>query len=65
MNERIKAAKFFGLDKWPKIRISALKLALQETLPADPDKAKIARINKRFQTGRALAFYADNQNLFW
>jgi len=65
MNERIKAAKYFGLDKWPKIRIFALKLAMQEILTADPDKAKIERINRRFQTGRALAFYAANQNLFW
>jgi len=65
MNERIKAAKHFGLDKWPKIRISALKLAMQESMPSNPDKAKVERINKRFKTGRALAFYADNQNLFW
>ena len=67
MNDRIKSAKMFGIDKWPRIRLAALKLAMQESqvYPGNRDNQKIAKIRARFRIGQAFAFYSIHPNLFW
>jgi hypothetical protein len=67
MNDRIKSAKLFGIDRWPRIRLAALKLAMQESqvYPGNRDNRKLERIKKRFQVGQAFAFYSTRPDLFW
>lgn len=67
MNDRIKSAKHFGIHKWPRIKLAALKLAMQESqvYPGNRDNRKIERIKKRFGIGMAFAFYTNRPDLFW
>lgn len=67
MTDRIKAARYFGIDRWPRLRLAALKLALQEAvlMPGHRDTAKIKRVHRRFRTGAAFAFYTRRPELFW
>lgn len=67
MNDRIKSAKLFGIDKWPRIRLAALRLAMQESsvYPMHRDNRKIAKLKSRFHVGQALAFYSTRPDLFY
>ena len=65
MNEKIKAAKHFGLHK-NLLRCAALRLALGEMqcFPHARDMVKIRRILERFKLHDAFAFYATKPELF-
>ena len=60
--DRIKAAKFFGIDTWPRLKLAALKLAL--CLP-QCEWTKRDRVCARFKVGAAYSYYSEHPDLFW
>jgi hypothetical protein len=65
--DAIKAGKHFQIDRWPRLKYAALRLAMAEMQVSAPyrDKGKIHKLSQRFGIGSALAFYAGNPELFW
>ena len=63
--DRINAARHFGLHKWGAIKSAALRLALCELQTVEPKWEKPRRIADRFGLGSALAFYYKNPELYW
>lgn len=67
MKDAIKAGKHFKIDRWSRLKHSALRLAMAEMQVSAPyrDAEKIKALCQRFRIGAALAFYAGNPELFW
>jgi len=65
--EKIKAGRHFGIESWPKIKHSALRLAMAENqkIASYRDVNKIKLICDRFKIGKAFGFYSKNKELFW
>jgi hypothetical protein len=65
--DKIKAGCHFGIESWPKIKHSALRLAMAENqkIASYRDAKKIKSICNRFKIGKAFGFYSKNKELFW
>jgi hypothetical protein len=65
--EKIKAGRHFGIESWPKIKHSALRLAMAENqkIASCRDAKKIKLICDRFKICQAFGFYSKNKELFW
>lgn len=66
-DQRIKAARHFGMLAWPSIRHSALKWVMCEMqkIPSFRDREKIDKVCRRFKVGAAVSYYVSEPEMYW
>lgn len=62
--DAIETGKYFGIHQWSKLRHAALRLALMEAEPKDPDWPRIHKICGRFKVGAAFNHFREYPDHF-